>query len=157
MTIPNLYRKIKQILDDSNIALVNKGLNEVDSLSDIFDEIGEVNRLPYALSGDVITIDENDLEGIIILNEDFNFDVFPNLKKVTIPDSVTTIDDGAFRGCRSLRNIYLKPTTPPSLNGTDAIPDNTTIHVPVGSGNAYKSATNWSYHADRIVEDIIIE
>ena len=77
-----------------------------------------------------------------------------SLTNITIPDSVTSIGYVAFYGCTSLTNIYLNPITPPSLGDTSAIPNITTIHVPVGSGDAYKSATNWSSYADRIVEDI---
>lgn len=79
-----------------------------------------------------------------------------SLTSITIPDSVTSIDYNAFLSCTRLADIYLNPTTPPSLSSTSAIPDHTTIHVPVGSGDAYKSATNWSYHSSRIVEDIEI-
>ena len=77
-----------------------------------------------------------------------------SLTSVTIGNSVTTINSGAFGDCTNLTHIYLNPTTPPSLGNTYAIPNTTTIHVPVGSGDAYKSATNWSYHSSRIVEDI---
>ena len=80
-----------------------------------------------------------------------------SLASVVIPDSVTIIGDWAFNNCSSLTDIYLRSTTPPTLGDVYAIPETTTIHVPVGSGAAYKSATNWSYHSSRIVEDIVIE
>jgi hypothetical protein len=54
--------------------------------------------------------------------------------------------------------MYFKSTIPPTISHTTLIFSKTTIfHVPVGSGNAYKSATNWSQVASRIVEDIVIE
>lgn len=76
-----------------------------------------------------------------------------SLTSLIIPDSVTTIGNHAFGYCDRLTNIYLKSTTPPSLGDTSAIPTHTTIYVPVGSGDAYRNATNWSYHATRIIED----
>ena len=80
-----------------------------------------------------------------------------SLTNITIPDSVTSIGSGVFYSCTSLTDIYCNSTIPPSLGNTSSIPSITTIHVPIGSGNAYKSATNWSYHSERIVEDIVIE
>ena len=77
-----------------------------------------------------------------------------NLKSVTIGNNVKEISFSVFSYCTSLADIYLNPTTPPTLRGTGAIPTITTIHVPIGSGDAYKSATNWSYYASRIIEDI---
>ena len=86
----------------------------------------------------------------------YAFGYCKSLKNITIPNNVITIGNNAFLGCESLTDIYLNPTTPPSLGLTGSIPSTTTIHVPIGSGEAYKSATNWSYHSDRIVEDIEI-
>ena len=68
-----------------------------------------------------------------------------------------SIGNSAFELCTNLTDIYLKSTTPPTLGNIDAIPTTTIIHVPVGSGETYKSATNWSNHASKIVEDIILE
>lgn len=79
------------------------------------------------------------------------------LTNITIPDKVVSIGRDAFGSCTEMSDIYLKPVIPPTLGATNAIPSGTTIHVPVGSGEAYKSATNWSNHAKYIVEDIVIE
>ena len=77
---------------------------------------------------------------------------------ITIPSSVTNIGNSAFSTCTKLTDIYLNPTTPPTAGTfiftSSYIP---TIHVPIGSGDAYKSATNWSTFADNIVEDIVVE
>ena len=74
------------------------------------------------------------------------------LKSVTIPDSVTSIGSSAFYGCIGLISMTMLSTTPPTL-GSNAIPSNvTTITVPVGCGDAYKTAADWSAYADKIVE-----
>lgn len=74
------------------------------------------------------------------------------LTSVTIGNGVTSIGDQAFNYCSSLINITMLPTTPPTL-GSSAIPSNvTTITVPVGCGNAYKTAEGWKNYADKIVE-----
>ena len=78
-----------------------------------------------------------------------------NLTSVTIPNSVTSIGNYAFLRCYGLMDAYLYSTTPPILSNINTIPTTTTIHVPIGSGDTYKSATNWSRLADQIVEDII--
>lgn len=75
-----------------------------------------------------------------------------SLQTVTIPDSVTTINNYAFRYCSGLTSITIEATTPPTL-GTNVF-DNTNdcpIYVPCASVNAYRTATNWSAYADRIV------
>ena len=79
-----------------------------------------------------------------------------SLTSAVIGNSVASIGEYAFEACTSLTDIYVNPTTPPSLGDTFAIPHLCTIHVPIGSGDAYKSATNWSSIAYRIVEDIEI-
>lgn len=69
-----------------------------------------------------------------------------------MPDSVTSIGDHAFGGNFRLTNIIMLPTNPPTL-GPSAIPSNvTTITVPAGYGDAYKTAAGWSAYANKIVE-----
>lgn len=77
------------------------------------------------------------------------------ISTLTIPSDIIMIAKDAFEGA-SVRNIYMYPTTPPILENTGAIPSNATIHVPIGSGDAYKAATNWANFANKIVEDIVI-
>lgn len=155
----NWYKKLKQILEDSNISLTNRGLNGVDNLYQIsieLDRIDHINRLPYMVSKEIIVVTEDDLVGVAVI-KDYAFFDCSKLQNATIPNSVTDIRYGAFEGCSSLSNIYLKSIIPPSLSSSNAIPTTTTIHVPVGSGEAYRNATNWSYHSDKIAEDIVIQ
>ena len=80
------------------------------------------------------------------------FSYCSGLTSVTIPESVTSIGSWAFDSCSGLTSITMLPTNPPTL-GSDVIPSNvTTITVPVGCGNTYKTAAGWSDYADKIVE-----
>ena len=101
-----------------------------------------------------------------------------SLTSITIPDSVTSIGGKAFQKCNSLTsitigsgiksigdrafmiatipnsiNIIMKSITPPTIstNTFTAFMLNKII-VPKGTGNTYKSATNWSELASYIQE-----
>lgn len=81
------------------------------------------------------------------------FSYCTELTNIAIPSTCMTIGYNAFRGCNNLTDIYMHSITPPTLANTEAIPSTTTIHVPIGSGDAYKTATNWSSFANKIVAD----
>jgi hypothetical protein len=80
------------------------------------------------------------------------------IAEMTIPAKVTNMN-----GCLGvgnyrrgfLRILKMRPTTPPQIGST--ITDNygtlKEIIVPAGCGEAYKTATNWSYYADIIKEE----
>jgi hypothetical protein len=69
---------------------------------------------------------------------------------VTIPNSVTSIGDGAFEGCETLTSVTIEAETPPTL-GEKAFynTNNCPIYVPCNAVNAYKTA--WSGYTYRIV------
>ena len=100
------------------------------------------------------------------------------LTSITIPDSVTNIDDYAFRNCSGLmsvtigngaksigkyafqdcsrlESVTILAVTPPTLLNSDTFHNTvlTQIIVPVGCGEAYKTAANWSAYADYIIEE----
>lgn len=80
-----------------------------------------------------------------------------NITTLTIPASVTTFQDSLFgessdtNSYRSISHIIMKGTTPPSIT-TKSLYSIKTISVPIGAGDTYKAATNWSTYASIIVE-----
>ena len=76
-----------------------------------------------------------------------------SLTSVTIGNSVTSIGDYTFQNCASLKEVYCKPTTPPT-GGSDMFNSNASgrkIYVPTASVEAYKAARYWSDYASYIV------
>ena len=78
------------------------------------------------------------------------FAVCTSLTSVTIPASVTSVSYLAFAHCSSLKEVYCKPTTPPT-GDSSMFHDNASgrkIYVHTKSVDAYKSAEYWSDYAD---------
>ena len=75
-----------------------------------------------------------------------------SLKELIIGTGITQIGFGLCKGCTSLERFYIKAVTPPELGGNCFLDCPVTIYVPIGSGEAYKSATNWKTYASQIVE-----
>lgn len=70
-----------------------------------------------------------------------------SLTSVTIPSSVTSIGYWAFDDCRSLTDVYCYAENVPSTYGgafENSSISSATLHVPVGSVNAYKNKSPWS-------------
>ena len=98
-----------------------------------------------------------------------------DLATVSLPDTLTTIAQDAFAGCRDLKaltipanvttigasalnigsatgkaTLTMKPATPPTIQPNTIGANVAKIIVPVNSLDAYKTAPNWSAHADII-------
>ena len=88
---------------------------------------------------------------------DYAFYTCYSLASITIPSSVTSIGNYAFSSCYGVAHYYFYSPTPPTLGGSSAfysIPADCIIHVPAASLNAYKTATNWSAQASKMVGDL---
>ena len=106
----------------------------------------------------------NGLRSVTIPNSvasigDRAFRACSGLTSIIIPESVTEIGAEVLWECSSLKEVYCKPTTPPTIGVSvfDDADSALVIYVPVSSDssiiNAYKSATNWSNYQNRIKED----
>lgn len=81
------------------------------------------------------------------------------LEKIVVPANVTAIADYAMTGLRNIREIHLKPTSPPTLANSRGMSAyaHTIIYVPYSADhsilNNYKAATNWSGFASYMQEE----
>ena len=67
-----------------------------------------------------------------------------NLKSVTIPNSVTSIDDEAFYYCSGLKSVKVMRKEPPTIeNNSFSDVSNILLYVPYGSKAKYKAAQYW--------------
>lgn len=84
-----------------------------------------------------------------------------NLSSISIPNTVASLGDSSFYFCPYLKvmtvNRFLEPSDITTLGSTAFSSPNTQfrIYVPVGSGDVYKGATNWSTYTNRIYEDTV--
>ena len=69
------------------------------------------------------------------------------LKSITIPNSVTTIGNGAFANCTALKSVTVlwntPLTIPPGVFDGITPPTGVTLHVPGGTGEAYRGNAVW--------------
>jgi len=72
---------------------------------------------------------------------------------MSFPNTLTTIGSAALYGLKGLTSMRFSSTVPPNCLGSSNFGGEATflIYVPMASLNAYKTATNWTYYASRIV------
>ena len=73
------------------------------------------------------------------------FEYCSGLTSVTIPNSVTSIGDNSFNGCK-LRNVLIKCATPPSIKSSTFSNQtlyHATLFVPAGTWSTYAYDDNW--------------
>lgn len=93
-------------------------------------------------------------EGVKLINN-YAFDGCTSLKNVTIPSSVTTIYSYAFTGCTSLTEMVCYRETPAKVTGSifTNVPSSAVLKVPTGSLAAYQAADFWKDFPGTIMED----
>ena len=80
-----------------------------------------------------------------------------SLTTVRLGTGTKSLQQQTLAGCIALKELYIKATIPPtigSIGGGTFLKDspNCNLYVPRASVDAYKTATNWSVLASRIVE-----
>ena len=112
-----------------------------------------VTMIGYAAFEDCRSLTSVTIGNSVSWIADAAFEDCKSLTSVTIPDSVTYIGEGAFYNCTSLKEVYCKPTTPPT--GDYYMFDNNAsgrkIYVPTASVKMYKAKLSWKSYASDIV------
>lgn len=105
------------------------------------------------IDGSIKEVPPEALLGLTVIGRYAFYDC-ENLTSITIPSTVTKIEDVAFRFCKSLTSIIMHPTTPPILffSAFDSTPTDLKIYVPQGTLSAYQSAEVWKKYKDQIIE-----
>lgn len=83
------------------------------------------------------------------------FSYCDSLVSITVPSGVTQIGNNAFSYCVSVKEYHFLSITPPTLGSSafNGIPKDCIIYVPVGSLEAYQTASNWSTYASYMQEE----
>lgn len=87
---------------------------------------------------------------------DYAFYRCHSLSSVVVTENVKSIGKSAFYQCLGMKEYHFLSSNPPTLSGSIAfsgIPSDCIIYVPVGSLQAYQTATNWAVYADQIQEE----
>jgi len=75
-----------------------------------------------------------------------------SLTSITIPEGVTSIGDGTFSGCSGLTSVLCKSKKPATCkNGSIISSPQPRLIIPIGSEEAYASATEWKEFTNRSV------
>jgi hypothetical protein len=72
-----------------------------------------------------------------------------NIEEITIPSNITSIQNEAFNKCDDLREVYIKPITPPTISSNAFNRTNIKFYVSCGTAGAYKNM--WQIYAANIV------
>ena len=80
------------------------------------------------------------------------FENDPCVGDFVIPERIVSMGSNIFSGTGNIK-IHMESAVPPTLSGSLGSNCFPTIYVPVGSIEAYKTATNWSNYADNIFEE----
>lgn len=143
--------KITSIYIPASVTSIGKYAFQDTKLKTIHIEDGNNCKILSSICRGCTTLESLHLGNGVTFIADYAFYHCTNLKEITIPETVTQIDIYAFGGNCAVTTATLLPTTPPTLGSSAFTSKLKTIYVPAQSLDAYKSATNWSVYADKMV------
>lgn len=105
-----------------------------------------LSKFAQLVGGELYEVTAEDLYGVSTMDVSA-FSSRPNLKKVSMPNSITKIDQYVFNWCTKLEGVWL-PETPPTLvnaNAFDKIKASCVFYCKTQESlDAYKAADKWS-------------
>ena len=115
-----MKKKLKQIISAILVAIMLVGVMPITGFAEeIYDYYGEKYCMRYEIAGDHVKIIDfsSDLEDVVIPEEiegypvtvigDCAFNSNESIKSISIPNTVTDIEYGAFGYCKGLESIYI--------------------------------------------------
>lgn len=149
------WKKLEKVsLPSTVLTIGSMSFYDCSNLKEVLipNSVTEIKRSAF---GNCYALSKVDLgNGLVTLgNEVFKY--AQGFETIVLPSSLKTIGSDCFKAAVELKEIIVKAKTPPTLNGllvssTARYPDR--IIVPIGSGDLYRQATNWSVYADKIIE-----
>ena len=143
--------KIASIYIPASITSIGKYAFQDTKLKTIHIEDGNNCKILSSICRSCPTLESVHLGNGVTFIGDYAFYNCTNLKEITIPETVTQIDNYAFGGNCAVATATVLPTTPPTLGASAFSSKLNTLYVPLASLDAYKAATNWSAYADKMV------
>jgi hypothetical protein len=142
-------------------------------ISNLGSTITVIGAATFDECSELTEVDLSSLANLTTINNSFG--TCRKLSKVTLPNSITTLNNYAFinasslpminvhsvttignkvfSGCSNLKTFIVENTTPPTLgtNVFDYTPSDLSIYVPDQSVQAYREASGWSAYANQIL------
>lgn len=96
-----------------------------------------------------------DIPESVTVIKGYSFQNCYSLRSIKFCSNITKIDSRAFFNNYSIEEIHCLSNNPPVISSDtfSGIPSDCIIYVPVGSLEAYQTATNWSTYADQMQEE----
>ena len=140
----------------SNLTSVTINSNDVASMAFLYSKFGDQVK-HYILGAGVTSIGGSAFKRCTRLTsvtlpeslttiEDFAFDGCIGLTSLTLPSNVTSIGWAAFNGCSNIASMIVRATTPPTTGPYpfDDVSTYIPVRVPWGTAHSYRENDEWS-------------